>query len=76
MRLNSANSQAQKERDLALSDRQQAIEEAKQAVDTAKMSLDGMKEMSKKAQKYKRRQEETVDSVKEYIKNDGERGQV
>ena len=72
MRLNSANSQAQKERDLALSDRQQAIEEAKQAVDTAKMSLDGMKEMSKKAQKYKRRQEETVDSVKEYIKNDGE----
>jgi hypothetical protein len=72
MRLNSANSQAQKERDLALSDRQQALEEAKRAVDTAKMSLDGMKEMSKKAQKYKRRQEETVDSVKEYIKNDGE----
>ena len=72
MRLNSANSQAQKERDLALSDRQQALEEAKRAVDTAKMSLDGMKEMSRKAQKYKRRQEETVDSVKEYIKNDGE----
>ena len=72
MRLNSANSQAQKERDLALSDRQQALQEAKQAVDTAKMSLNGMKEMSNRAQKYKRRQEETVDSVKDYIKNDGE----
>jgi hypothetical protein len=72
LRLNSANTQAQKERDLALQDRQQALNEAKEAVDAAKMSLSGMTEMSKKAQKYKRRQEETVESVKEYIKNDGE----